>query len=91
MSPLLSPSRVLLAKLGKSGLQQHNHCALLSYSKRLGASDGTNLPKGSSRLSSISSLTLNKPVVLDCGYCGQRFYNVHSTKPEELDIAHIQV
>uniref|UniRef100_A0A914HFK1 Cytochrome c oxidase subunit Vb n=1 Tax=Globodera rostochiensis TaxID=31243 RepID=A0A914HFK1_GLORO len=39
MNQLLSPSRILLAKLGKSGTQQLNHCALLSYSKRLSATE----------------------------------------------------
>uniref|UniRef100_A0A914HEV9 Zinc finger CHCC-type domain-containing protein n=1 Tax=Globodera rostochiensis TaxID=31243 RepID=A0A914HEV9_GLORO len=169
MNQLLSPSRILLAKLGKSGTQQLNHCALLSCSKRLGASDSDKIesarsregklriahPKGDdgkqpaefdqlthtgqawdkadwrltrfeyspkqvnpniaahliAELAPVPSeehtvrcdgghrelghprvyINLDKPGTHACGYCGQRFYNVHSTKPEELDIAHIQV
>ncbi|KAL3105537.1 hypothetical protein niasHT_026971 [Heterodera trifolii] len=36
-------------------------------------------------------INLDKPGTHACGYCGQRFYNVHMTKAEEFDIHHIQV
>ncbi|KAI6170494.1 Cysteine desulfurase, mitochondrial [Aphelenchoides bicaudatus] len=36
-------------------------------------------------------INLDKPGTHACGYCGKRFYNVHSTKPDQMDIAHIQV
>lgn len=36
-------------------------------------------------------INLDKPGTHACGYCGIRFYNIYSTKPEQMDIAHIQV
>jgi NADH dehydrogenase (ubiquinone) Fe-S protein 6 len=36
-------------------------------------------------------INLDKPGTHACGYCGQRFYNVHATREEDLSQAHIQV
>jgi NADH dehydrogenase (ubiquinone) Fe-S protein 6 len=37
-------------------------------------------------------INLDKPGTHACGYCGQRFFNVHMTKTkEEMNQAHIQV
>uniref|UniRef100_A0A915DUL1 Zinc finger CHCC-type domain-containing protein n=1 Tax=Ditylenchus dipsaci TaxID=166011 RepID=A0A915DUL1_9BILA len=36
-------------------------------------------------------INLDKPGTHACGYCGLRFYNSRSTKPEDLGNAHIQV
>ena len=36
-------------------------------------------------------INLDKPGSHACGYCGQRFYNTHSTKPDQVSIQHIQV
>uniref|UniRef100_A0AC34QWV7 Complex I-13kD-A n=1 Tax=Panagrolaimus sp. JU765 TaxID=591449 RepID=A0AC34QWV7_9BILA len=36
-------------------------------------------------------INLDKPGTHACGYCGQRYYNPHSTKPEQLSIHHIEV
>ncbi|KAF7639221.1 zf-CHCC domain-containing protein [Meloidogyne graminicola] len=36
-------------------------------------------------------INLDKPGTHACGYCGARFYNVHSTGPENMKRAHIQV
>uniref|UniRef100_A0A914L5J7 Zinc finger CHCC-type domain-containing protein n=1 Tax=Meloidogyne incognita TaxID=6306 RepID=A0A914L5J7_MELIC len=36
-------------------------------------------------------INLDKPGTHACGYCGQRFYNLHSTGPENMKTAHIQV
>ncbi|CAD5206275.1 unnamed protein product [Bursaphelenchus okinawaensis] len=36
-------------------------------------------------------INLDKPGTHACGYCGQRFYNSHVTKGEDLKKSHIQV
>ncbi|KAL7071966.1 hypothetical protein ACQ4LE_008551 [Meloidogyne hapla] len=36
-------------------------------------------------------INLDKPGTSACGYCGNRFYNVHSTGLENMKTAHIQV
>ncbi|KAI1728328.1 zinc-finger domain-containing protein [Ditylenchus destructor] len=36
-------------------------------------------------------INLDKPGTHACGYCGLRYYNVHATKQEDMDNAHIQV
>uniref|UniRef100_A0A915MBJ8 Zinc finger CHCC-type domain-containing protein n=1 Tax=Meloidogyne javanica TaxID=6303 RepID=A0A915MBJ8_MELJA len=36
-------------------------------------------------------INLDKPGTHACGYCGQRFYNLHSTGPENMKTTHIQV
>lgn len=35
-------------------------------------------------------INLDKPGTHACGYCGQRFYNTHSTKGDQLSIHHIE-
>uniref|UniRef100_A0A914GSJ8 Uncharacterized protein n=1 Tax=Globodera rostochiensis TaxID=31243 RepID=A0A914GSJ8_GLORO len=96
MNQLLSPSRVLFAKLGTSGSHQLNHCALLSCSKRLGAFEFDKIEQARSREGKLRHAKGDdgkQPTEFDqlthteqdklgthawC-YCGQRFYNVHST------------
>jgi NADH dehydrogenase (ubiquinone) Fe-S protein 6 len=36
-------------------------------------------------------INLDKAGTHACGYCGKRFYNVHVTKPEDMNTSHIQV
>jgi len=36
-------------------------------------------------------INLDKPGTHACGYCGLRYYNLHSTKSKDLNVAHIQV
>ncbi|CAD5208881.1 unnamed protein product [Bursaphelenchus xylophilus] len=36
-------------------------------------------------------INLDKPGTHACGYCGQRFYNTHVTKGDDLNKSHIQV
>uniref|UniRef100_A0A914GVY3 Uncharacterized protein n=1 Tax=Globodera rostochiensis TaxID=31243 RepID=A0A914GVY3_GLORO len=89
MNQLLSPSRVLFAKLGTSGSHQLNHCALLSCSKRRRCERHKSCQKGSSRPSSISSLTLNR--ISWALTLGVTVANASTmcTRQEDSDIAHM--
>ncbi|KAI6223640.1 NADH dehydrogenase [ubiquinone] iron-sulfur protein 6, mitochondrial [Aphelenchoides fujianensis] len=59
----------------------------VAWEKRVAVCDGGHPSTGHPKV----YINLDKPGTHACGYCGQRFYNPHTTSADQMSIAHIEV